>query len=144
MSRWMGGVGVGTATHINGWGALLLLGSCVLALIAVITALCASHSRRDDREYNTRGQSPNIGRSLRLNVSGPKSLVGKKILSTKGNCEDKEEEKEGGEWIWQRNIIMGERCQPPNFSGAIIYDDKGNRLPQFPPKSPRPHAFSSV
>ncbi|TYI77341.1 hypothetical protein E1A91_D06G136100v1 [Gossypium mustelinum] len=28
--------------------------------------------------------------------------------------------------VWQKNILMGEKCQLPNFSGVIIYDSEGN------------------
>ncbi|OVA17012.1 hypothetical protein BVC80_9041g3 [Macleaya cordata] len=34
---------------------------------------------------------------------------------------------QGGEVsIWQRNILMGEKCQLPEFSGVIVYDSDGN------------------
>ncbi|CAA6661245.1 unnamed protein product [Spirodela intermedia] len=44
------------------------------------------------------------------------------------------EEREGG--LWQKGIMMGEKCQPLEFSGAIFYDCEGRRLPTLPPKSP--------
>lgn len=31
--------------------------------------------------------------------------------------------------LWQKKIIMGERCELPTFSGLILYDEKGNALP---------------
>ncbi|KAF3792345.1 hypothetical protein EJ110_NYTH00508 [Nymphaea thermarum] len=46
-------------------------------------------------------------------------------------------EDEEADGVWKRAILMGERCQPPDFSGAIYYDERGKRLPKFPPKSPR-------
>ncbi|KAI5062674.1 hypothetical protein GOP47_0023213 [Adiantum capillus-veneris] len=36
--------------------------------------------------------------------------------------------------VWQRAILMGERCKRPNFSGLILYDEKGNPLPRRFPK----------
>lgn len=30
--------------------------------------------------------------------------------------------------IWQRRILMGERCQLPRFSGLILYDELGRPL----------------
>ncbi|CAK7326505.1 unnamed protein product [Dovyalis caffra] len=41
---------------------------------------------------------------------------------------------EGG--LWQKSILMGERCQPPEFSGVIFYDGHGNQQSQMP-RSPR-------
>ncbi|EFJ31457.1 hypothetical protein SELMODRAFT_408071 [Selaginella moellendorffii] len=39
--------------------------------------------------------------------------------------------------VWQRTILMGEKCEPPDFSGLILYDERGNRVPEYPAKSPR-------
>jgi hypothetical protein len=50
-------------------------------------------------------------------------------------------EEGGGGLLWQRSILLGERCQRPDFSGIIIYDDMGKRLPEFPPRSPRHNIF---
>lgn len=38
--------------------------------------------------------------------------------------------------VWQRNILMGGKCQLPDFSGVIIYDANGKVV--TPPKAPRP------
>ncbi|KAJ9675376.1 hypothetical protein PVL29_024352 [Vitis rotundifolia] len=32
----------------------------------------------------------------------------------------------GAQPVWQRNILMGGKCQLPDFSGVIIYDSAGN------------------
>ncbi|OAY63712.1 hypothetical protein ACMD2_07876 [Ananas comosus] len=49
-----------------------------------------------------------------------------------------EEEAEGeGEGVWRRAILMGEKCQPLDFSGVIYYDSDGRRLDAAPaPRSP--------
>lgn len=41
--------------------------------------------------------------------------------------------------IWMKTIILGERCRVPNDEeeDAIIYDDKGKRVPMYQPKTPR-------
>ncbi|KAF5749244.1 hypothetical protein HS088_TW04G01209 [Tripterygium wilfordii] len=38
--------------------------------------------------------------------------------------------------LWQKNILMGGKCQLPDFSGVIIYDSNGNAV--APSKTPRP------
>ncbi|AQK74162.1 uncharacterized protein [Zea mays] len=43
------------------------------------------------------------------------------------------EEEEAGDGLWRREIMMGERCQPLDFSGVIYYDAQGRRLAQAPP-----------
>jgi hypothetical protein len=38
--------------------------------------------------------------------------------------------------VWRKSILMGEKCQPLNFSGVIYYDPDGNKLDSAPPRSP--------
>ncbi|GJN28871.1 hypothetical protein PR202_gb17043 [Eleusine coracana subsp. coracana] len=45
--------------------------------------------------------------------------------------------------LWRKEILMGERCQPLDFSGVIYYDAEGRRLahpppPRSPMRSPLP------
>ncbi|XP_040381353.1 uncharacterized protein LOC121054773 [Oryza brachyantha] len=45
--------------------------------------------------------------------------------------------------LWRKEILMGERCQPLDFSGVIYYDADGRRLahpppPRSPMRSPLP------
>ncbi|CAF2154164.1 uncharacterized protein LOC103837998 [Brassica rapa] len=46
-----------------------------------------------------------------------------------------EEEEEFG--IWQREILMGGKCEPLDHSGVIYYDCSGHQLKELPPRSPR-------
>ncbi|XP_060203077.1 uncharacterized protein LOC132631523 [Lycium barbarum] len=39
--------------------------------------------------------------------------------------------------LWQRGILMGDKCQPLDFSGVIYYDQEGHRLSEVPMRSPR-------
>ncbi|KAF5734075.1 hypothetical protein HS088_TW16G00517 [Tripterygium wilfordii] len=39
--------------------------------------------------------------------------------------------------VWQREILMGDKCQPLDFSGVIYYDSTGKALTEVPPRSPR-------
>lgn len=43
---------------------------------------------------------------------------------------------EDDQCLWKKTILMGEKCQPLRFPGAIFYDSEGNQLSE-PPKSPR-------
>ncbi|KAL5069101.1 hypothetical protein RYX36_019988 [Vicia faba] len=38
--------------------------------------------------------------------------------------------------LWKKTILMGEKCQPLEFPGAIFYDSEGNQLSE-PPKIQR-------
>jgi hypothetical protein len=45
--------------------------------------------------------------------------------------------------LWKKTILMGEKCQPLEFPGAIFYDSEGNQLSE-PPRTPRTsHDLSS-
>ncbi|KAL5202815.1 hypothetical protein ABZP36_013767 [Zizania latifolia] len=46
-----------------------------------------------------------------------------------------------GEALWQRTILMGERCQPLDFAGAVHYDSFGRRLAR---PTPNPRSASSL
>lgn len=48
---------------------------------------------------------------------------------------------EGG--LWQKEILMGDKCQPLAFSGVIYYDCDGNRISELPPRSPRASPLST-
>jgi len=127
MARWLRvlalGGGAGTTTWLASAGDFLLAITCLLAVMAVVTASCAGHFHRRDE------------------INREEAVV---TASSAGNFHRRDEENReegGGDPVWQRSILMGERCQPPQFSGLIVYDDKGNRLPQFPPRSPKLNTF---
>ncbi|CAN0827272.1 hypothetical protein LINGRAPRIM_LOCUS2531 [Linum grandiflorum] len=43
------------------------------------------------------------------------------------------------EQVWKKNILMGGKCQLPDFSGVIIYDSDGNHvIPPAPSRKDRP------
>lgn len=38
--------------------------------------------------------------------------------------------------VWKKNILMGGKCQMPDFSGVIIYDAEGQLVaPAMPPRA---------
>ncbi|CAF2100541.1 unnamed protein product [Brassica rapa] len=47
---------------------------------------------------------------------------------------EEEEEEEYG--IWQRKILMGDKCEPLCYSGVIFYDCRGHQVKELPPRSP--------
>ncbi|KAL0327048.1 UNVERIFIED_CONTAM: hypothetical protein Sangu_1782800 [Sesamum angustifolium] len=115
--------------------------------VSALVALCAKHARQVPGKYDE--PETNTPRSLGLRT--PKQLIttlsnkamiplvhAKKSLlqpqpQPAGNNTTKAQEEMG---LWQKAILMGEKCQPPEFSGVIYYDYSGNRIPEMP-KSPR-------
>ncbi|CAI9096298.1 OLC1v1032402C1 [Oldenlandia corymbosa var. corymbosa] len=137
---------------------LAILG--VFVSISVALAFCASHSK----QYYLRKHSKNdtITTQHGQKIAAPSSLIvlSKRIIRSagagdksnykfsggeskddvhqqmiiSGNPNSEEEFGEGG--LWQKSILMGERCQPPQFSGVLFYDSFGNRISELP-RSPR-------
>ncbi|XP_027335129.1 uncharacterized protein LOC113849423 [Abrus precatorius] len=80
-----------------------------LMLCAIALLMCASHSRKWRQWvscYDAFGEEPVIELNNEPVISG---------------SEPQEEAS-----LWQKNILMGGKCQLPDFSGVIIYDSNGN------------------
>ncbi|KAL9226033.1 hypothetical protein vseg_001888 [Gypsophila vaccaria] len=132
--------------------------------IFALVALCAKRATKSPKatfinndlytvETTSNGSSPmNYNKVPKSPLSTPKRLLSNlssiKTANKKNNCDKtrKEEEEiimvdevkdtfgEGG--LWQKNILMGEKCQPLEYSGVIYYDNNGNRISEIP-RSPR-------
>ncbi|KAK1406798.1 hypothetical protein QVD17_38406 [Tagetes erecta] len=101
------------ASHLS-----LAIGSFFLCAFTLF--MCAGHSRKWVHPlkacYSYSYEEPVI----ELNNAG----------MTHGFQSDDEEDEE--ESVWQKNILMGGKCQLPDFSGVIIYDSEGNIVPPKP------------
>lgn len=81
--------------------------------------MCASHSRKWVH---------------RLKACYSYSYEEPVIQLNNGFQDDDEETEEEEESVWQKNILMGGKCQLPDFSGLIIYDSQGNIAPPTKPR----------
>ncbi|XP_012568252.1 uncharacterized protein [Cicer arietinum] len=86
--------------------AVMTLMMCAIALL-----MCASHSRKWRHWV-----------SCNAFVEEPVIELNNEVVIMSG-CEQQEEEEAS---IWQKNILMGGKCQLPDFSGVIIYDSNGD------------------
>ena len=133
--------------------------------VSAFMALCAKKAGRVSRKLKPKSGSFNrkieqlgvLGSSTPL-VSRPKELIA--TLSNKaitfmnrkkvgeeemggagGPNKDRHREVEEDDWgdggVWQRSILMGDKCQPLDFSGVIYYDNNGRQLDEVPLRSPR-------
>lgn len=95
--------------------------------------MCASHSRKWHRWsacYSSFEHDPVI----QLNTEAMMISTGHGIHA--GSGDDSMFSTEQGVSVWQKDILMGGKCQLPDFSGVIIYDSDGNVV--NPAKKPRP------
>nr|GME15316.1 Actin cytoskeleton-regulatory complex protein [Ipomoea batatas] len=89
---------------------------------------------------NGGGARTSGGCSPKSPLAKPKQLLAtisllRRKKATNDGVLDGEDFGDGG--LWQRSILMGDKCQPPDFSGVIYYDSNGNRMSEMPMKSPR-------
>ncbi|XP_020221002.1 uncharacterized protein LOC109803733 [Cajanus cajan] len=91
-----------------------------LMLCAMALLMCASHSSRKWRHWIS---------CYAFQEEPVIEFNNEVVMSTCG-----EPQEEGS--LWQKNILMGGKCQLPDFSGVIIYDSNGNIV--NPAKTSRP------
>lgn len=94
----------------------LVIGTLLLSAFALF--MCANHSRRWTRKWRACCGYGYQEPVIQLNPGDiPTSHLGELDPST---C--------SGEYVsvWKKNILMGGKCQLPEFSGIIIYDSAGN------------------
>ncbi|KAL4362132.1 hypothetical protein GQ457_04G038920 [Hibiscus cannabinus] len=115
-----------------------------LGLLVSFMSLCATRvskklKPKPQYQFGLHSHSPRFFASPRpkqlLTTISNKAI---KFVHRKRNSRDAEaeaEEEEGG--VWQRAILMGDKCQPLDFSGAIYYDSKGNQVEELPFRSSR-------
>jgi hypothetical protein len=121
------------------FGSVPLAIGLLISVVAMV-ALCAKHSRRSSA-ISTKSPlaSPKKLVTTISNQANPftykkkggdesEADIGARVLPEGGFGE-------GG--LWQKGILMGEKCRPPEFSGVIHYDSSGNKLSEPPPRSPR-------
>jgi hypothetical protein len=118
------------------------------SLAQAVTALMGTCARQLSRAARRLHRRPRARQALAASLSsraivpflgGGGGAIGKAAGSKRRRRREQDEpsfeaEEDG---VWRKEIMMGERCQPLEFSGAIYYDAEGRRLEQPPtPRSP--------
>ncbi|KDP26175.1 hypothetical protein JCGZ_22269 [Jatropha curcas] len=112
------------------------LAGMTLLLCAFALFKCASHSRKW-RRWGACYCSSDHNPVIQLNTEAMMLSTGIHTVHGRNNNELMVSgEQQLQVPVWQRNILMGGKCQLPDFSGVIIYDSDGNIVTQ--PKNPRP------
>ncbi|KAF3437323.1 hypothetical protein FNV43_RR20076 [Rhamnella rubrinervis] len=149
-----------TPEHGYGTGSPRRLKAVFLTSVAALASRCAKQASRVSKKLKAAKPSSSNWRiepkspSSPLGLGEPKSPLSKpKQLITSisnkainfmqhkkktmgdGSPSGSEEWGDGG--VWQRAILMGDKCEPLDFSGVIYYDSHGNQLNEVPLKSPR-------
>ncbi|CAD6342688.1 unnamed protein product [Miscanthus lutarioriparius] len=114
----------GPGTHL---GPAVSAAAAFLAVCALALALCASYSapgpggrlRRALASVSRRRTEPAIAAVHQVQPGGL----------------------EASPCVWQKGILMGGKCQLPDFSGVINYDPAGNLVAPARPGRPVPAAI---
>ncbi|OAY79679.1 hypothetical protein ACMD2_10824 [Ananas comosus] len=112
--------------------------------MSTLVLTCTRHVSRASRKLGlvlTGRKPPSVPSLLRLRprrrrkkqlTTPPAAEERNRIIGAM--AEDYEDEDEDEDGVWRRTILLGERCQPLDFSGAIHYDSRGRRLPDPAPR----------
>ncbi|CAM0944564.1 unnamed protein product [Alopecurus aequalis] len=117
------------------------MGVSLAQAVAALMSRCARRLSRTARRLQERRLSFPSSRAVVVPFT-KKALSWPKRRKSVGTVEEWSfEAPEDG--VWRKEILMGERCQPLEFSGAIYYDAEGRRLgapppPRTPMRSPLP------
>nr|XP_043639529.1 uncharacterized protein LOC122610623 [Erigeron canadensis] len=116
----------------------------LLQSITTLWFLCARQAVIASRKFKDNSKispdSPMIRRPKKLiaSISNKAIKLRQRRNRTRenGNFRD-DHNMVGDEGLWKREILMGDKCQPLDFSGVIYYDRDGKRTDEFPMRSPR-------
>lgn len=150
--------------HVNNHVFSIPLGIGLFVVVSAVVALCANHARRAAKKEVSKDSIASSSDKSSFNsfeddhyqekipprspLRSPRQLIttiSNKAMSSfvvnhkKDGAQDARavEEGFGQGGVWQKEILMGVKCQPPEFSGVIYYDYDGRQVSEFPPRSPR-------
>ena len=116
-----------------------LVGTCARRLSRAARRLHHLRPPRDGiaASFSSRAIVPFLGGGGSGSVKKPLSSSSSSSSSSKSKRRRRKAssaaKEEAGDGVWRKEIMMGERCQPLDFSGVIYYDADGRRLAQAPP-----------
>ncbi|KAL3631311.1 hypothetical protein CASFOL_024295 [Castilleja foliolosa] len=124
--------------HVNNESFCLIpIAIGLFASATLVVGLCAKHVSRKQAS-KTKDPTNKPIKQFITTISHKGIMVKSSEQEADHGHGDKEEN-----GVWQKAILMGERCQPPEFSGVIYYDYCGNRISEMP-KSPRATSMSPL
>ncbi|XP_054822335.1 uncharacterized protein LOC129320766 [Prosopis cineraria] len=122
--------------------------------VSAVMALLARRANRLKQKMKTPASDADWAIELRSSpkkspLAKPKKLLSsisnkalpfghnKKKLKGGDHGVESSEEEWGDGGVWQKAILMGDKCQPLDFSGVIYYDSNGKQMNEIPLRSPR-------
>ncbi|KAK3155071.1 hypothetical protein QOZ80_2BG0198480 [Eleusine coracana subsp. coracana] len=116
------------------------MGMSLAQAVAALMGTCARRLSRAARRLHHLRPRQGIAASFSsravvpfLGGGGAKKAISSSSSKSKRRRKAAEAEEDEDDGVWRKEIMMGERCQPLDFSGVIYYDAEGRRLAQPPP-----------
>ncbi|RDX70115.1 hypothetical protein CR513_50675, partial [Mucuna pruriens] len=110
--------------------------------LVTVTAVLAVLAKRASRLPRKLKAAAATKEEWRVELRTPKKLLSNISSKTLPFIHKRGSKKrEGKDWgnggVWQKAILMGDKCEPLDFSGVIYYDSNGKQVNQMPLRSPR-------
>ncbi|XP_027333571.1 uncharacterized protein LOC113848310 [Abrus precatorius] len=118
----------------------------IVTISAIIALLTKGASRvkgkpkpkpAKEDEWKIELKSPKLRPKKLLSNISSKALFGHNNQKKKQSEEENAKEEWGNGGVWQKEILMGGKCEPLDFSGVIYYDINGKQTAEVPLRSPR-------
>ncbi|KAH0666634.1 hypothetical protein KY285_027840 [Solanum tuberosum] len=112
----------------------------VVALMGSVNSFWAMWRKKPNHRSNKTkksGENSSLAKSKKFlsKISGKATNFMRKKKAKNEEGENGEDFGDGG--LWQKEILMGDKCQPLDFSGVIYYDRNGKQLAEVPVRSAR-------
>ncbi|CAI9284086.1 unnamed protein product [Lactuca saligna] len=111
-----------------------------LWLICAKRAIIASRKLKDNSKISSDSRMIQWPKKLIATISNKDMKFGRRKSRT-GESGNTRGDGVADDGVWQKEILMGDKCQPLDFSGVIYYDRDGNRRDELPMRSPRASPF---
>ncbi|KAG5602218.1 hypothetical protein H5410_033588 [Solanum commersonii] len=112
----------------------------VVAVMGSVNSFWAMWRKKPNHRSNKTkksGENSSLAKSKKFlaKISGKATNFMRKKKAKNEEGENGEDFGDGG--LWQKEILMGDKCQPLDFSGVIYYDRNGKQLAEVPVRSSR-------
>ncbi|KAK7411256.1 hypothetical protein VNO78_02689 [Psophocarpus tetragonolobus] len=108
----------------------------ILLAMATVVVVAAKRASR-----KLKAAAPATREEWRVELRSKKKLLSnirsKAVPFLRGKKKKQRDEDFGKGGVWQKTIMMGDKCEPLDFSGVIYYDSNGKQVNELPNKSPR-------
>ncbi|XP_061357902.1 uncharacterized protein LOC133302171 [Gastrolobium bilobum] len=108
-----------------------------MIITAVLTMMARRASRLPLRLKAAAATEPAMKDDWKVELKSPRKLL--RSISSRTSSfirKKKGKEEEGKEWgdggVWQKAILMGDKCEPLDFSGVMYYDSNGELVSEIP------------